>query len=107
MIVPVHMLAFQENVTRLVDVHDHWLHLADSRKKLLELVYYYGQNDVQPVNDCCSVSMGDVAVVEGKYFLCCPVGWRELSEEEFRAYKATNRLDRRYSQIMTENHQAL
>lgn len=30
---------------------------------LLELVFYYGQNDFQPVADRCSVSTGDVIVL--------------------------------------------
>ena len=62
MIVRVHMLAFHEpGKIRLVHVpnapnaNDY-----SNRDELLEAVFHYGQNDVQPINECCSVSVGDV-----------------------------------------------
>lgn len=44
---------------------------------LLELVFKYGQNDFQPKNSP-SVSVGDIAVVNDKYYLCEPFDWTEI-----------------------------
>lgn len=109
MIVSVHMLAFQEgNLRPVVIPVDHKpnepLPQSIPIREMLEMVFHYGQNDIQPCNGCCSVSMGDVAQIGDKFYLCCPVGWRELSEEEFQSYKNMDRLDRRYCKLMTENH---
>jgi len=107
MFVKVHMLAFMEGTIRPVEIPPTTDLMPDRAlspiRALLETVFYYGQNDVQPVHRCCSVSTGDVAEHEGKFYLCCLVGWRELSGEEFLAYKAMDTRDRRFCKLVTEN----
>ena len=60
----------------------------------LDLVFYYGQNDVQPVPDRCSVSMGDVILFNGSPCLVIRNGFKEITLDELERYKATPRLDR-------------
>jgi hypothetical protein len=52
----------------------------------LGLIFQYGQNDVQPIKGCCSVSMGDVIEMDGKHWLILPVGFKELNAEEYSAW---------------------
>lgn len=57
MIYRVFMLAFGgPGQTRLVHVPVK----SRTREELLEAIFHYGQNDVQPDRHCCSVSVGDV-----------------------------------------------
>lgn len=102
MIAHVHMLAFQEGVVRLVELPEGVEPDLEIRA-LLEMVFHYGQNDFQPRVGCCSVSMGDVAEIDGHYYLCCPLGWRGISRGEFVSYKAMDRHKRRSCKLMTEN----
>lgn len=62
-------------------------------KLLLEEVFYWGQNDHQE-QDKPSVSMGDVAELWGRYWLCVSVGWKELSQDEWLNYLGMSLLDR-------------
>jgi len=94
MIVPVHMLAFEEpERIRQVDIPDVDAKACKGDEDLLELVFYYGQNDFQP-KPCCSVSVGDVARLKGEYWLVAPVGWIHLTLEELEAHRAVPRQDR-------------
>jgi hypothetical protein len=65
-----------------------------SNDRLLDRVFYYGQNDFQPMKDCYSVSVGDVAHMRGRFWLCQSVGWRELTNEEYFIYEASDRHSR-------------
>jgi len=114
MIFKVHMLAFMDPYcVREVDVPNDVLRkqLEESDTStlenaelsvthLLELIFYYGQNDFQPNPCICSVSMGDVAEVKGKYFICMAVGWLEMNPDQFESYKACDR-EKRASLVMT------
>ena len=60
--VTVELWAFQDGIERVVEIPDERAEAAYDAA-LLNLVYHYGQNDVQPVADRCSVSMGDVIVL--------------------------------------------
>lgn len=87
MIIKVHMLAFQDRgMIREVDIPDDEIDsLQDdgsNHMEILELVFKYGQNDFQP-RPCPSVSVGDVAQIDGKYYACCGTGWRSVPELEF------------------------
>lgn len=93
MIYKVHMLAFMDGEIREVDVPDT---VDQSTDSVLELIFMYGQNDFQPLPDRCSVSMGDVAEVDGQFFLCQAMGWKQLTEAEFEAYKKVERRDRQF-----------
>jgi len=47
-----------------------------------ELAFYYGQNDVQPLRQC-SVSVGDVIVLDEGFFMCLPCGFTKLDDSLF------------------------
>lgn len=66
---------------RVVEVPDDEAKGADEHD-LLELVFKYGQNDFQPQN-IYSVSVGDIAVINGKYWMVMGTGWKELTKKEF------------------------
>ena len=87
MIIPVHMLAFADegdrSKVRQVEIPDNEWATAKDIYEILELVFRYGQNDFQP-KLLPSVSVGDVAEPEmNKYYMCAPMGWEEMSKEEF------------------------
>lgn len=92
MIIPVHMLAFAKDGDRsqvrpveipvdgdITKANDQQIH-----EDILELVFVYGQNEKQP-KQIYSVSVGDVAEVNGRYFMCASMGWDELSKDEFNS----------------------
>lgn len=81
MIVMVEMQAFSPGKVRAVAIPDEEWAKADTTAKRLELAFYYGQNDFQP-QPRPSVSIGDVAVIDGRRFVCASLGWRELAEGE-------------------------
>lgn len=74
----VEMRAFQEGVIRRVRVPSQ--ELDGNPDHDLERIFYYGQNDFQPVADRCSVSMGDVVRYNGQRWYCSMVGWQQLPE---------------------------
>ena len=79
----VEMRAFQEGVIRKVLVPTKELN-GDPHHDL-ERVFYYGQNDFQPVADRCSVSMGDVVRYKGQRWYCSMVGWQQLPNQTYEA----------------------
>ena len=82
----VYMLAFQSvEVVRPVEVD---LPSGCEVEDLLDLVYHNGQNEVQPVPGCCSVSVGDVVEVVPlvDYFVVEPGGFKRLDYREFCRY---------------------
>lgn len=92
MIIPVHMFAFAEegdrSRVRLVDIpispgaKQDPIASKEELNSVLELVYKYGQNCFQP-KPSPSVSVGDVAEINGRYFMVMVSGWKELTKEEF------------------------
>ena len=90
MIIDVHMTAFMgKDVVRKVNVPDDDLFEIDLEQKrtyeqILNLVFRYGQNEIQP-QPMPSVSVGDTAVLWKRYFMCTPVGWKKIKKEEFEA----------------------
>ena len=75
------MLAFAPKGTiREVDIPDD--KTKGSLEQVLECIFHYGQNDFQP-RECYSVSVGDVAEVDGEYYECAFCGWEKISKEEF------------------------
>jgi hypothetical protein len=88
--VDVHMLAFADKrgVVRKVEVPGQDLSLleqhidASALEPTLDLVFRYGQNDFQS-RQRPSVSVGDVIQLAKRYFMVAPVGFREITEEEF------------------------
>lgn len=80
----VEMLAFQNGVIRKVRVPAHELDGTPAHD--LERIFYYGQNDFQPVADRCSVSMGDVVRYKGQRWSCEMVGFKQLGEKTTKGY---------------------
>lgn len=103
MIVQVELLANNPpewDNPRLVDVPDEEIDSEiDPVGHLLSLIFHYGQNDIQQRN-CCSVSVGDVAHVDGRFFLCQPFGWKEITEKELEEYRTIPQRDRPFSKFV-------
>lgn len=55
--------------------------------EILQLIYEYGQNDMQP-QEHPSVSVGDVIRLGEDRHLVLPVGFKKLSQADYDAYKA-------------------
>ncbi len=55
-----------------------WRDLTTDQK--LDHIFYYGQNDFQPVANHCSVSVGDIIRLEGKRYRVDAVGFSEVPE---------------------------
>jgi len=81
----VHMLAFMNGEIREVEVPAE--ECGGDVYEVLERIFYWGQNDFQPVKDRASVSVGDVAECFGRYFLVLGAGWKEITEEKFKELK--------------------
>ena len=103
MLIKVEMLAFMDGEIRTVDVPDHeWQEAckldAEMRTGMpsaaLGQVFFYGQNDVQNVPDRCSVSVGDVAIVDGKSFRVDRIGFSHMGLPELVRYMAMPRRNR-------------
>ena len=86
MIIPVHMLAFEndKDLIREVEIPDEELISSkissgeqDRILHILELVFRYGQNDFQP-KPMRSVSVGDVIELENQYHMVKSVGFEPL-----------------------------
>lgn len=67
---------WQPGLERMVDVPDE--EATCPHEELLELIFYYGQNDFYPVKGRPSVSVGDIVHIEGCRYRCEPVGWKLL-----------------------------
>ena len=96
MLVKTHLLAFEEDKIRTVEINDGFQN-ALSVTAILEEVYHQGQNDFQP-QPMPSLSVGDVVDLEEtrykKYWLIMLAGWKNLTEEEYEAYKQIPMRDR-------------
>lgn len=101
--IDVEMLAFMDGQVRTVEVpDDEWQQAckldAEMRTGMptaaLEQVYYYGQNEVQNVPGRCSVSVGDVANVDGHFFRVNHVGFSHMGLPELARYVALPQRDR-------------
>jgi hypothetical protein len=55
-----------------------WRDLTTDQK--LDHIFYYGQNDFQPVANHCSVSVGDIIRLEDKRYRVDAVGFTEIPE---------------------------
>ena len=57
--------------------------LTDDKEQILEQVFQYGQNHIQPVPNCCSVSVCDCVLLDNKYFLVDGSGFKEITKEKY------------------------
>ncbi len=79
------MFAFMDGEIREVEVPEAEVDVCKSTEELLERIFYYGQNDFQP-RQMPSVSVGDVAQVGGRNFICASTGWKEMTKDELLEY---------------------
>ena len=102
MIVKVAMLAnHEDNVIRDVEIEwdDKWNN-EGRHIGLLCRVFVNGQNCFQPVPGICSVSIGDVIILDaawgfGVYHLVCSTGFADISEQRYISYGRLGLEDRR------------
>lgn len=82
--VRVHMFAFSDDRSKIreVEIPQEEYESTHSVQEVLELVFRYGQNDFQP-QSIYSVSVGDVAELNGHYYMVMSYGFQEISKEEF------------------------
>lgn len=67
--------------------------------KILNAVFYSGQNDFQPSNKLCSVSAGDVIELDGRFWQVADIGFKEMSLQEFEKYKKMPQSERAFSSL--------
>lgn len=103
--IEVSMLRFMDGEIRTVVIpDDEWRDACETdaanRSGLpdaaLEKIYHYGQNDFQPVHARASVSVGDVATVDGKCFRVDSVGFSAMNAADMEQYLETPRRDREF-----------
>ena len=82
---------------RLVDVPN--AEVVSDDMELLGSIWIWGQNEKQSRN-CCSVSMGDVAEIDRKFYICQSSGWKEITPAELEEYKAIPQIDRSRSKFV-------
>jgi len=89
MIVEVEMLAFgKPGEIRQVNLPD-----EVQEDRILDAVFYYGQNDFQPQNHP-SVSAGDVIRWNNENHLVAGVGFKKITDEQLNTYRNLDRNDR-------------
>jgi hypothetical protein len=99
MVYEVEMWAFMEGAVRKVTIEGKTDLYADELvPQLLEEIFYWGQNEVQPL-EMPSVSVGDVARMGDDRWLCCSVGWKKLTHEEYVAYTRMSQVERVLSSL--------
>jgi hypothetical protein len=95
----VMMLAFgRDKEVREVDIPDERIQKHEMVEEMLDLVYHYGQNDLQP-KQCASVSVGDVIVYKEEKYLVCSTSFRKLTQIEFDQFLKLSPSDRRMNEL--------
>lgn len=79
MIVEVEMRAFGGGKIRPVEIPDEYKDIPD--EEVLDIVFYWGQNDFQPL-PYPSVSVGDVVRLNGSLYACRSTGWEKINASE-------------------------
>lgn len=69
---------------RQVEIPDEETKMVNLQRHLLQLVFTYGQNDIQP-RPFYSVSVGDVIEIDSEYEMIMGSGFKKLSKDEFDA----------------------
>ena len=101
--IEVKMLAFMEGEIRTVTIpDDEWqsacevdaVNRSGSPDAALETVFHYGQNDIQPIQARASVSVGDVAQVDGKFFRVDSFGFSAMNAADMEGYLDSPQRDR-------------
>lgn len=68
--------------------------LVGSIYKVLDKIFVAGQNDFNPVENCCSVSSGDVIEYDSRLWLIASFGFTQITEDQFDSLLKTDRLER-------------
>jgi hypothetical protein len=91
----VEMLAFgQDGEFREVIIPNDQISRHTGTPEILDLVYYFGQNDTQPLPHP-SVSVGDVIHYAGEFWMVLPIGFRQVWDTGFlEEYRKTPRVER-------------
>lgn len=88
--IKVELWAFENGKIREVDIPD------DGERKeceILNLVYHYGQNDIQP-QQMPSVSVADVILYNDNRYVVIGMGFHKMTEDEYQYHIKLPRLDR-------------
>ena len=88
----VHMLA-NELDYRIREVHCPAVTSDVGIDNILNEIWVQGQNDIQP-QKCCSVSVGDVAEVNDRFYVILMTGFLPLNARQLLAYATTEQRDR-------------
>ena len=91
------MIAFRDCNENLYSVRRVKVLVVDSIGtvyKVLEKIFVAGQNDFNPVQNCCSVSSGDVIEYDNQLWLITSFGFTQITEDQFDSLLKTDRLDR-------------
>lgn len=92
----VHLLAYDHKERiRHVTVPDIVAAKCRTEEDVLNAVFYYGQNDFQPL-PMPSVSAGDVVFLGEKIYRIDDVGFSEMSKGEYINYCQLPRIDRSF-----------
>lgn len=67
---------------------------------LLQQTYYYGQIVLPNEYPVC---VGDVIEIDGSYHLVLPIGYKEITKEEFEDYLAMHRSKRYQSPLFEDD----
>ncbi len=82
MIFKVRMLAFHgQNLIREVNVPDE--KVVDNVERMLDLIYYYGQNEIQNVPRICSLSVGDCIEYKDELYFVASDGFTKVTHEQY------------------------
>ena len=101
----IRMVSIPQPSVRFIDELEEGTKLRQART--LEMVFYYGQNDMIPVEGTCSVSMGDVIELDGgKFFVVQSMGFQEMTTEELEEYKTIDENDRTWSKFVRPEYAA-
>jgi len=99
--IKVHMVANDHGeAIRMVQLPKRFEVPQFSLEYLLEAVFENGQNDIQPIPMTCSVSIGDVIEMNGKFHVVQTMGFQEMTAEELEEYKAIDENDRTWSKFV-------
>lgn len=91
----VELNMFQEGAIRKVRVPTKELTLNTQHN--LQKIFYWGQNDFQPVSGRCSVSAGDTIRYFGLRYLILPIGFRKLKKGEKLSHDPITRIKELYA----------
>lgn len=79
----VRMIANMEHSSGMYTIRRVNVDIDPTNIGILECIFVNGQNDSRNVQNCCSVSVGDVIELEDKLFIVTRGGFHQISNEIF------------------------